>query len=119
MLNKTLLILIWTALNYACVLNAYGQSTEVEEVLAECEMILDEMATQRDRAIESADSAAQARDEARGQLLFLIPEYEILKNENSRLTVEAADKPNRWVWLGVGVGAGAGVTILIAILAAR
>lgn len=111
MLNKTLLILISTVLALTFASSAYGQSTEVDEILAECETILDEVAGQRDRAIEQGDKVAQERDEARGRLLFLIPEYETLKQENRQLLVEVADQPSRWVWLGIGLGTGVVVTV--------
>lgn len=99
-------------------LNAYAQNLppEVEEVLTECELVTDALVDQRNRAIQAADRAAQERDEARGKLLFLVPEYETLKDENLRLHLKVAEAPNRWVWLGVGVGAGVATTVLVSLV---
>lgn len=114
MLNKTLPILISMLLAFAFASNACAQSIspeEVESLLNDCEVIIAEVAEQRNRAIEEADTTAQERDEARGQLLFLIPEYETQKQDIRRLQIEVADKPSRWVWFGIGAGAGIVVTV--------
>lgn len=113
MLKKTLQTLTLIALVSIFASNVYAQNTEVDEILAECEVILDEMAAQRDRAIDLSDKTAQERDEARGQLLFLIPEYETLKRENLHLNVEVEQAPSRWVWFGLGAGAGVATTLLV------
>lgn len=116
MSNKKLLIPILIFLNFGFALPAFGQNTgEIENLLNECEVIIGEVADQRDQAIQEADKASQERDEARGQLLFVVPQYDALKDENRKLIRLEADKPSRLTWMAVGAG-GTVIITLIGIL---
>ena len=113
MSNKLLPTLILLFLGFGFASPTYAQNTqEIENLLNECEEIIAQVAEQRDRSIKESDKIAQERDEVRGQLLFVLPEYEALKKENKALIRKEADKPSRLTWMLVGSGG----TIIVGLL---
>lgn len=112
MSKLTLLTLTTVVAISTAPLTVYAQSTDsrqdldaqVEEILAECDAILNEMAAQRDAAIRNADAIETERDEVRGALKQMWPELEDLRDENQVLRLQVASQPSRLVWAGVGAG---------------
>jgi type II secretory pathway pseudopilin PulG len=78
--------------------------SDVDLVLAECDVLLDAMALQRDRAIRESDMVETERDEARGQLKFVLPRLAEVEGTNARLQRQIEEQPSRLVWAGVGAG---------------
>jgi hypothetical protein len=106
LLILTLAVWPWTAFAQSIAPNAPIATTEIQAILDECDAILADVASQRDRAIEHGDVVETERDEARGQL-------QVLWKENERLRLEVEKAPSRVVWGSLGVGATVAVGVLV------
>lgn len=121
------MLLVWMIVGLSGGLNssAFAQSTpsnpdaeaqEFQALIDECDLMLEDLASQRDRAILEADLIETERDENKGQLLFVLPRLEALEDENYELKRMIEDRPSRVTWALVGGGAVATVALVVAVL---
>lgn len=108
--RSMLLALMIVVASGAWSLPAFAENTistldpEIQTLIDECDAMLEDMATQRDKAIRTADMVETERDEARGQLQLVLPELRAVRDENFELKRQVENQPLRVTWALVGAG---------------
>lgn len=109
-LTTTLVLCVSGCLNYGFAQTAYDCSP----VITECEILLDEMAATRDRAIRNTDAVETERDVEAGKRITFEGLY-----YDERAAAEARNNKPRvpdWVWVALGATAVVVVEAVVLVL---